>query len=78
MKNTGISVGGASRLRKAIEAEVQRDYARELAAAKDFSQRLAVKEKFQNEAKERMRRVASPYALYSSRRLGNFSAISAV
>jgi len=72
MKNPGISVGGASRLRKAIEAEVQREYAQELAAAKSFRQRLAIKEKFRNEAKERMKRVASPYALYSSQRLGGF------
>jgi hypothetical protein len=78
MKNTGISIGGEGRLRKAIEAEVQREYAQELSSAKSFSQRQAVKEKFRNEAKERMRRLASPYALYSSRRLGNFSAISAV
>ena len=72
MKNIGISVGGEGRLRKAIEAEVQREYAQELAVAKSFRQRLAIKEKFRNEAKERMRRVASPYALYSSLRLGGF------
>jgi len=72
MKNIGISVGGERSLRKAIEAQVQREYAQELSSAKGFRQRLAVKEKFRNEAKERMKRVASPYALYSSQRLGGF------
>jgi hypothetical protein len=68
MKNPGISVGGESRLRKALEAEVQREYAQELSSAKGFFERLKVKEKIRSEIKKRMGQSTSPHALYSSLR----------
>lgn len=70
MKNTGISVGGESRLRKAIEAEVRREYAPELSATKGFLERLMIKEKIRKETKKRMSKAISPGALYSSARFG--------
>lgn len=65
MNRVGIAMGGEWRLRKAIESEVRREYEKELSAAA-FSQRAAIEEKIQKEAEERLRRVASPYSLWSS------------
>jgi hypothetical protein len=73
MKNSGIVANGESNLRKAIEAEVRRDYAQELASAKGFFARLTVKEKIRNEVKKRLGKVISPHALYSSHRPAIFS-----
>ena len=65
-------MGGAWRLRKAIEAEVRREFEKELAAA-NFSQRWMIQRKIRQEVKRRMRGVASPHSLYFSvRTFGKF------
>jgi len=53
-------------LRKAIEAQVRREHQDGLAAAADESQKSAIEEKIQRKIKEQMKRVASPYSLWSS------------
>ena len=65
MNASGISAGGAWRLRKAIEAEVRREFEKELAAA-NFSQRWMIQRKICQEVKRRMRGAASPHSLYFS------------
>ena len=62
----GIATGGERRLRKAIEAQVRRGHQAELAAATNPSQKSAIERKIQQEIKEEMKRVASPYSLWSS------------
>jgi hypothetical protein len=70
MRHFGISVGGEKRLRKAIEAELRHEYEKELAAT-DYGRRQAIEEKIKQEAEERLRRVASPFSLWSSLRPGS-------
>lgn len=67
MKGSGISVGGAMRLRKAIEAQVRREYQQELASAPSFWRRMMIREKIRKEMKRRLESLASPYSLYFSR-----------
>jgi hypothetical protein len=72
MNGSGIAAGGAWRLWKAIDAEVRREFQKELAAA-DFWQRRIILGKIRQEVKRRMRGVASPHSLYfSARILGKF------
>lgn len=66
MNRIGISVGGKGRLRKAIEAQVRREFQKELSAAVGDSQRAAIEEKIRKEIDERIARTASPYSLWSS------------
>ena len=68
MNGAGISVGGARRLRKAIEAEVRRDYEKDLGAASNFWQRMMIREEIKKEVKRQVESVASPHSLYFSRR----------
>jgi hypothetical protein len=68
MNGSGISVGGNLRLWKAIEAEVRREFEKELAAA-NFSQRWMIQRKIREEVKRRMRGAASPHSLYLSVRI---------
>jgi hypothetical protein len=68
MNGSGISVGGAMRLRKAIEAEVRREYEKEIASPPNFWRRKMIHEKIKKEVKRRMKNLASPYSLYFSRR----------
>jgi hypothetical protein len=63
---SSISVGGSFRLRQAIEAEVRREFALELASAKNFFAKLAVEKKIWSEVKKRLRQTTSPHALYLS------------
>ena len=62
----GITSGGELRLRVAIEAQVRREHRDELAAATDKSQKASIEQKIQRKIKEEMKRVASPYSLWSS------------
>ena len=64
MKNPGIAVGGATRLAKAIEAEVQKEFQHELAAANSREAKKAVERKIKKTIKERCREFASPYILW--------------
>jgi hypothetical protein len=68
MNGSGISVGGAFRLWKAIDAEVRREFAKEFAAA-NFWQRRMIQWKIRQEVKRRLRGVASPHSLYLSARV---------
>jgi hypothetical protein len=68
MNGSGISVGGAMRLRKAIAAEVRRDYEKEIASAPNFWRRIMIQKKIQKEVRRRMGNLASPHSLYFSRR----------
>jgi hypothetical protein len=71
MNGSGISVGGALRLRRAIEAEVRREYEKELSSAPHVSSRAAVQQKIRDEVKRRIGRMHSPYSLYNSLRSGS-------
>jgi hypothetical protein len=62
----GIAMGGKRRLRQAVETHVRAKYEVELAACGNGAQRQAVVEKIQREIKEELKRVASPYSLWSS------------
>jgi hypothetical protein len=68
MNLIGISVGGPARLRKAIEAEVRLEYEKELSSATGFWQRRAIEKKIRREVEKRLRRVASPFSLWSGLR----------
>ena len=65
MKNSGIAVGGATRLAKAIEAEVQKEFQDELAAANSREAIEAVERKIKKTIKERCKEFGSPYILWS-------------
>src|SRR5205807_5101157 len=62
----GITLGGEQRLHEAIEAQVRREHRDELAAATDKSQKASTEQKIQRKIKAEMKRVASPYSLWSS------------
>ena len=62
----GITSGGEQRLHEAIEAQVRREHQDELAAATDKSQKASIEQKIQRKIKAEMKRVASPYSLWSS------------
>ncbi len=62
-----IAVGGERRLRKAIEAQVRAKYHNELSACTQDSERARIEEKIRQEIEQEMKRVASPYSLWSSR-----------
>ncbi len=62
----GIAEGGGERLRKAIELRVRKRHERELAATKDHWRRIGLEVRIRKEVKDEMRRVASPYSLWSS------------
>jgi len=61
---SGIVADGARRLRKAIEAEVRREYAAELAAAPGFWKETLINQKIRAEVNRRMKNVSSPQSLY--------------
>jgi len=63
----GIAVGGEWRLRKATEARIRAKYQSELAAASDRQEKAAIERKMQQEIREEMKRIASPYSLWGSR-----------
>jgi hypothetical protein len=74
MNGSGISAGGARRLRKAIDAEVRREFEKELVAANSW-QRRVIQRKISQEVNARLGGVASPHSLYSSARVfGRFLA----
>ena len=64
---TGIAIGGERRLRRAVEAQMRAKYQAELAACANEAQKSTVEEKIQREIVEELKRVASPYSLWSSR-----------
>ena len=65
----GIVADGAKRLRKALENEVRREYAPELARAPNWWQRVLIERKISLEVKRRMKNVSSAGSLYFTRRL---------
>ena len=64
---TGIAVGGERRLRKAIEAQVRAKHQAELAACGDSAQKASVEKKIRREIAEELKRVVSPFSLWSVR-----------
>ncbi|GEM_PF-5309285 len=62
----GIAMGGEHRLRRAIEARVRQKHQKELAACASSSEKAALREKIHREIEEEMKRVASPYSVWSS------------
>jgi hypothetical protein len=66
---SGIVADGAKRLRKAIEAEVRRNYATELAKPSGFWKRALIDQKIRLEVNRRLKNVSSPGSLYFARRL---------
>jgi len=50
-----------------IEAEVRKKHEEQLAATTDHWVRISIEEQIQEEVKKRMKRVASPHSLWSSR-----------
>ena len=62
----GITEGGERRLQEAIEAQVRREHRDELAASTDKSEKIAIEEKIQQAAKQKMKRITSPYSLWYS------------
>lgn len=62
----GFVSDGERPMRTAIEAQVRREHEDELSATADYWQKVAIEEKMEREVKERMKRVASPYSLWSS------------
>jgi hypothetical protein len=68
----GIVHDGYSRLRAAVEEEVRREHADELAAATEHWQRAELEEKIQQEVSRRMESLASPYSLWSTLCFGLF------
>ncbi len=62
----GIAVGGEIRLRQSVEAQVRARFERELAACTGELQRAEVERKIRHEVRAEMKRVASPYSLWSS------------
>jgi len=59
---------GRWRLQKAIETEVRRKYAQELAAAPNFWKRAMVQQKIREEIKRQINQLAPSDALYLSQR----------
>ena len=68
MKNDrlGIAVGGKHRLQQAIEVHVRAKHQHELSVCTNESQKTAIEVKIQAEIKDELKRVASPYSLWSS------------
>ncbi len=64
----GIAEGAQDRLRRAIEAQVRQEHQEELSATNDLWKRASIEKKIKREIKERLKRVASPYSLWSSQR----------
>jgi len=62
----GIEIGGERRLWKAVDAQVRAKHQDELSVCTSESQKVAIEEKIQMEIKDEMKRVASPYSLWSS------------
>jgi hypothetical protein len=56
----------SKRLREAIAVQVRRKHQDELSAATGQLQKAAIEEKIRREIKEQIKRVASPYSLWSS------------
>jgi hypothetical protein len=75
MNRTGIAVGGWWRLRKAIEAEVRREYQKTLSSV-GFWRRIAIEKEIRKEVQKRLRRKASPYSLWSSLQFPNWGGSS--
>ena len=68
-----IAVGGERRLRKAVEAQIRQAHQNELSRASDGAQRASIEEQIQREIQQEMKRVASPYSLWSSREFGRLT-----
>ena len=66
-QNLKISEGAEQRLRKAIEAQVRREFEQELAAETDHWRKIEIEEKISKEIKARMNRVSSPFSLWSAK-----------
>jgi len=66
---SGIVADGERRLRKAIEADVRREYAPELANTSGFWKRTLIDQKIRLEVNRRLKSVSSPGSLYFTRRL---------
>jgi hypothetical protein len=62
----GIATGGEHRLRKAIEAQVRREYEDMLSAATGHWQKAEIEVKIRREIGKRLKRVASPHSLWTS------------
>ena len=63
-----IVADGAKRLRKALETEVRREHAQELANTASFWKRALIERKISAEVSRRMKIVSSPGSLYFARR----------
>jgi|RhiMethySRZTD1v2_1073278.scaffolds.fasta_scaffold986152_1 hypothetical protein len=61
-----IAEGGEHRLRKAIEAQVRREFEKELAAETDHWRKAELEERIAKEVKARLNRVSSPDSLWSA------------
>jgi hypothetical protein len=66
MIRLGIVSDGRQRLRKAIEAQVRHDYQQELSSASNYWQRAEIEKKVGKEVENRLRRVGSPFSLWTS------------
>jgi hypothetical protein len=63
---SGISVGSQRRLRNAIEPHVRAKYQEQLSRATSHLERIEIEAKVQAEIKEELKRISSPYLLWSS------------
>lgn len=68
MRNTGIVFDGPIRLRKALEEEVRREFARELSSAATDAQRKSVFAKIKKEIAKRLRDTSSSQSLWITAR----------
>ena len=66
MTFSGIADGGFLRLRKAIEAEVRKEYQSELDEAPDKQAKAAIEENMKSEIKARIQEYDSPYSLWNA------------
>jgi len=55
---------GRNRMRKAVNAQVRREYDKELSVAAEYWQKVAIEKKIYREVKERMKKFDSPYLLW--------------
>jgi hypothetical protein len=69
-EQSGIADGGDLRLRTAIEEAVRKKYAAELSAAQQTGSEDDVEKKIRQEIEEEIKKVSSPYSLWSSWKVG--------
>jgi hypothetical protein len=61
-----IAIGGEQRLREAVEAKIRQAHQDDFSRAADKPQRVAIEEKIRQEIDKEMKRVSSPFSLWSS------------